>query len=78
MNRLPQLAVNDQGFVFDPSTGESFTVNCTGLDILKELKNNRPQDQIARDIAGKYGVDLAEAERDVADFADRLRTFQLI
>ena len=78
MNRLPQLAINDQGFVFDPSTGESFTVNCTGLDILRELKDDRPQEEIARTLAGKYGVDLSEAERDVADFADRLRVFQLI
>ncbi|MFA7409794.1 MAG: hypothetical protein WCY83_06175 [Bacteroidales bacterium] len=37
----PGLRISDQGVVFDPSTGESFTVNETGLAILKSLRGNR-------------------------------------
>lgn len=78
MNRLPRLAINDEGFVFDPSTGESFTVNKTGLDIIRELKAGKAQEDIAAALADTYDVDTGEAERDVMDFADRLRSFQLI
>jgi len=78
MTKLSRLAINDEGFVFDPSSGESFTVNSTGLDILKELKEDRTQEDIADILARRYGVNLRDAERDVADFTDRLRTFQLI
>lgn len=38
MKRIHQLAVNDEGFVFDPMTGESFTVNVTGLFKIRGLK----------------------------------------
>ena len=38
MSRLNRLAINDEGFIFDPETGNSFTVNGTGLFIIKLLK----------------------------------------
>jgi Coenzyme PQQ synthesis protein D (PqqD) len=39
LNRLRSLAVSDTGFVFDPRTGQSFTVNSSGLIVLKSLKD---------------------------------------
>ena len=78
MTKLSRLAINEEGFIFDPATGGSFTVNRTGLDILKDMKDNRPQEDIADMLARRYGVEPRDAERDVADFADRLRAFHLI
>ncbi|HEY5955368.1 MAG TPA: PqqD family peptide modification chaperone [Polyangiaceae bacterium] len=37
-SRLEMLAISDTGFVFDPRTGHSYTVNATGLTVLNELK----------------------------------------
>ena len=39
-DRLRQLAVSDTGFVFDPQTGQSFTVNATGRLVLDCLKRS--------------------------------------
>lgn len=78
MTKLSRLAINDEGFIFDPSTGESFTVNRTGLDILKDLKEDRPQEEIADMLVRRYSVELRDAQRDVADFSNRLRALQLI
>jgi hypothetical protein len=35
---LAMLAISDTGFVFDPRTGHSYTVNSTGLALLRALK----------------------------------------
>ena len=78
MNRLNQLAINEQGFVFDPTTGESFTVNKTGLDILQGLKSEESVDAIAQTLADNYEVEYTEAEQDVNDFVERLRAFHLL
>ena len=46
MGYLQQLAISDDGFIFDPTSGQSFTVSDTGLFILKGLKQgNRTSEQ---------------------------------
>ncbi len=35
---LAMLAISDTGFVFDPRTGHSYTVNPSGLALLRSLK----------------------------------------
>ena len=78
MKRLQQLAVSDQGFVFDPESGESFTSNAVGLEILAGLKQDKKPEAIALALTKKFNVEQPEAERDVADFVDRLRAFRLL
>ncbi len=78
MSRFSQLAINDEGFVFDPSTGESFTVTQTGLVILKGLKEERDNQELSKLLTEEYEVSTQEAERDVIDFIQRLRTYNLM
>ncbi|WP_293444794.1 HPr-rel-A system PqqD family peptide chaperone [Persephonella sp.] len=78
MKRLSQLAINEEGFVFDPLTGESFTVNQTGLLILKDLKEGKSQEEIIKDITENFEVSQEEAERDLIDFIEKLRSYRLI
>ena len=33
------IAISDSGFIFNPDTGESFTANPIGLEILSMLKD---------------------------------------
>jgi hypothetical protein len=78
MSRLNQLAINDEGFIFDPSTGESFTVNPTGLTILKGLKENKTSQEIAGELQEQFESPSDDIERDVIDFIAHLRTYHLI
>ena len=78
MDHLHSLAINDEGFVFDPSTGQSFSVNSTGLRILRALMAHQQPAHISRDFISDYGLTLEEAERDVSDFLDHLRIFKLL
>jgi len=78
MTRLNQLALNDEGFIFDPSTGESFTVNTTGLFILNLLKQGKSLEEIAQALNEEF-LDLPDSvERDVIDFIAHLKTFRLM
>ncbi len=77
MRTLSQLALSDEGFVFDPNTGDSFQVSATGLFLLQALKDGRGDDEAAQLLTEKYEVTLDEARRDCADFRSRLRNLNL-
>ena len=78
MGHLQQLALSDDGFVFDPTNGQSFTVSDTGLFILKGLKQGNTSDQIAREMAETYDVDCDEARQDTMDFIMLLKSHRLL
>jgi PqqD family protein of HPr-rel-A system len=76
--RLSNLAVNHDGFVFDPSTGDSYVLNQTGLVVLESLQDGIDEAQIAREVAERFDVTEDGAQRDIADFVSRLKTLQLM
>ena len=78
MSRLQHLAINNEGFIFDPTSGESFTVNQTGLVILNGLKENKSQEKIIQDLKEKFDFFPEDIERDVDDFLSRLRSMRLL
>lgn len=78
MQKFAHLAVNDEGFAFDPTSGDSFQVSPTGLFILGGLKAGQAEEEIAQALAGTYEVSLEDAQRDVADFLASLKNVGLI
>ncbi|SNR65130.1 HPr-rel-A system PqqD family peptide chaperone [Desulfurobacterium atlanticum] len=78
MSKLNRLAINDEGFIFDPETGNSFTVNGTGLFILKLIKDGKNVEEIIETLTQEFEVDREEAMRDVTDFIEQLRLFGLV
>ncbi len=78
MNKLARLAINDEGFIFDPVTGNSFTTNRVGLWILKQLKEGKEPTQIWQEMTERFEVDPETAERDLTDFIGQLRTYKLL
>lgn len=78
MSKLLQLALNDEGFVFDPSSGDSYVLNETGLFIVRALRDGKAHAEVVEAVAAAYEVESAEAERDVSDLTERLQTFGLL
>ncbi len=78
MNRLQSLALSEDGFVFDPRTGESFTTNKTGLFIIKALTVCPEHPDIVNNLIEKFEVSPDRAERDMMDFVEHLRIFKLL
>ena len=55
-DQLMTLAVNKNGFVFDPENGISYTVNETGLFVLQQLQSGATQDEIIKCLTEEYEV----------------------
>lgn len=77
MQRIHQLALSDEGFVFDPQTGDSFQVSETGMVVMHALKAGRNDEEIAQQLVTHFDVSLEEARRDCTDFRGQLKNFGL-
>lgn len=72
------IAVSESGFVFDPSTGESFSLNQIGLELVELLKQGGGFDSIKKRILEKYDVDEISFEKYYYDFINSLNQNQLL
>lgn len=77
MSVFQGLKINDDGFAFDSTTGESYTVNNCGKLVLQLLQKGENSNQIINFIAGEFGINRYTAERDVADFFQQLNVLGL-
>lgn len=71
------IALSDSGFVFDPSTGDSFSTNPIGLEIIQMLKEGKTDDDIKQHIVKNYMTDDASFEKDYYDFVNTLSKLKL-
>ncbi len=78
MNLKKNIAVSDSGFIFNPDTGESFTANPIGLEILGLLKEGLDFEAIRQQILEKYKSDKDTVEKDYHDFINMLNQFTRI
>ncbi len=72
------IATSDEGFLFNPTTGDSFSTNAIGAEIIKLLKKDVSLKEVADIITDKYDVDKALFERDLEDFTLQLKEFSIL
>jgi PqqD family protein of HPr-rel-A system len=70
---LSDLAISSSGFVFDPHSGATFTLNVTGLTIVAALKEGATFEQLLSRVRETYAEVPAELVADVAAFLGELR-----
>ena len=46
LQRLKDIAISDSGFVFDPYTGNTFSINATGRAIVEGLRLGHGREEI--------------------------------
>ncbi len=78
MNINKNIAVSDSGFVFNPTTGESYSVNPIGVEIIEMLKQEKSIDEINQVLIGRYNADIVTIDKDVSDFIILLKLYSLI
>lgn len=71
------IAVSDNGFVFNPASGESFSVNPVGLEMLNLLRKGLSNEKVIEEIETKYQVDSNTLERDLNDFIEMVKQYHL-
>ncbi len=72
MKLKKNIATSEEGFVFNPGTGDSFSTNPIGTEILGLLKENKSLPSIIEVICAKYDVDKNQFEKDLDDFKSQL------
>jgi hypothetical protein len=77
MKLKKNLALSDSGFVFNPATGDSFSVNPIGLGILRLIKEEKTEDDIRQWVLSNYQCDAETVEKDLYDFIKGLEQLKL-
>lgn len=72
------IAMSATGLVFNPDTGESFSVNPIGIEILNYLREGMSLTEIISKVTEKYHVDRATIEKDLDDFLLVLKNYSLL
>lgn len=72
------IASSEEGFLFNPTTGDSFSTNAVGAEIIQLLKKDQTFAEIVDIICSKYDVDKTLFERDLDDFTLLLKEYSIL
>lgn len=76
--RLQNLALSESGFLFDPATGHTYSLNQTGAFVLRRLIEGHPADELPGLVASAFETDEETANRDSEQFMMQLRDMGLL
>ena len=72
------IAISDTGFVFNPTTGDSYSINQVGQEILGYLSVAKSKDEITSLMTSEYEIEGPSFEKYYFDFISMLRQFELL
>jgi hypothetical protein len=72
------VAVSDSGFLFLPSSGETFTLNHTGREIFQLIQKGVSEEDIFKNVLDEYDIDRRTLEKDFGDFTLQLQKYSLL
>ena len=72
------IAISEEGFIFNPATGDSFSTNKIGNEILAMLKEDKSQKIVVESICDRYDVDLNRFEKDLDDYVAQLKAYIIL
>lgn len=78
MKLKKNIAVSESGYIFNPSTGDSYTANPIGMDILSFLKQDLSKDDIKSKVLLKYEADERQLNEDLEDFLAYLQQINIL
>ena len=78
MNIKSNIAVSDSGFIFDPTSGDSFTLNEVGRTIFNGIREGLTADEIFHKLSAEFELEKATFDRYFLDFTITLKQFNLL
>jgi PqqD family protein of HPr-rel-A system len=80
MNQLfhSEMTLTKGGFLFDHSTGLTYTINPTGREIFEQLQAGVDAPEIIRELSTNYEVDEDTAREDLEDFLRQMKELGLV
>lgn len=77
MKIAPEVKISENGFVFNSKTGDSFSLNPSGLELIKLIAEEKELDEIKEAFLTKYDVDDLSFEKDFYEFCTLLKYHQI-
>lgn len=74
----PHIALSETGFLFHASTGDSYSVNTVGQNILQWIKTGKTRGEMLHQLLETYDVDPDRAEEDLDDFLQFLQQQKIL
>lgn len=71
------VALSESGFIFNPNTGESFTLNPSGQVLFNLIREGHDLSEIRSHFLKQYDVDESMFEKDFEDFIHLMKTYQM-
>jgi hypothetical protein len=72
------IATSESGFIFNPTTGDSYSANPIAADILLKIKEGLSDENIKSFIKETYDVTSSQLEKDWDDFINQLKAANLL
>jgi hypothetical protein len=73
-----EIKISDNGFVFNSKTGDSFNLNPIGLELIKQIVEEKDFESIREAMLEKYDIDDLTLEKDFYDFYALLKHHQIV
>jgi PqqD family protein of HPr-rel-A system len=73
-----KIAISETGFIFNPTTGDSFSMNPIATEILEMLKKDMREEEIKNALLEKYDVNKSILQKSYDEFIDALRKLNII
>jgi PqqD family protein of HPr-rel-A system len=73
-----KIAVSETGFIFNPTTGDSYSMNPIAMEILEMLKKNMSEEEIIKTLFEKYDVSKSILNKSYDEFIDTLKKLNII
>lgn len=75
--RFKELAISDSGFVFDPFSGGTFTLNESGRAVLHALRDGLTESEVVERLRAEFDNVTHKVEEDVRDFMRTMTEYGL-
>jgi len=72
------IAISESGFLFDPTGGESYSLNEQALEIFNLLKEKKSNEEVAKIMTENYDVAPDDFEKYYFDFLGMLKQYRLL
>ncbi|MCX6163900.1 MAG: HPr-rel-A system PqqD family peptide chaperone [Ignavibacteriae bacterium] len=73
-----KIAISETGFIFNPTTGDSYSMNPIATEILEMLKKDMSEEEIKNALLEKYDVNKSILQKSYDEFIEALRKLNII
>jgi hypothetical protein len=72
------IALSESGFIFNPNTGESFTLNPTGQKLFGLIRDGKDYKAIRKYFIDNFDTEDSIFEKDFEDFMHMMNSYQMM